>query len=109
MIIELFGPPGAGKTTFAHALTTRLRERGYDVQLTLSYRPAELPSQPQRGRSTAPRYWITPVIHRLSRPLVEMIAIARHPCALSHDIGAAAGLVGLLPPRNVAVAMRFSQ
>jgi thymidylate kinase len=109
MIIELFGPPGAGKTTFAHALTARLRERGHNVQLTLSYRPAECPSRPQRGQSTAPGYWITPVLRRLSRPLFEMLAIARHPSALSHDISAAADLVGLLPPRNMAVAMRFSQ
>jgi adenylate kinase family enzyme len=28
MIIELFGPPGAGKTTLSRALIARLRERG---------------------------------------------------------------------------------
>lgn len=109
MIIELFGPPGAGKTTFAHALTTALRESGHVVELTLSYRPAECASWPQSRRSTAPESWVAPVAHRLSRPLLEMLAIARNPFALSQGIGAAAGFVRLLPPRNMAVALRLSQ
>jgi thymidylate kinase len=41
MIIELFGPPAAGKTTFAHALATALEKNGFDVQLIVSFRPAE--------------------------------------------------------------------
>ena len=46
MIIELFGPPGSGKTTFARSLAARLRERGHTVDLILSHRPAEcLPRQ----------------------------------------------------------------
>ena len=35
MIIEAFGPPGAGKTTFNRALAQRLRQRGYSVDLIL--------------------------------------------------------------------------
>ena len=41
MIIELFGPPAAGKTTFARTLATRLRDLGHPVELMLSYRPSE--------------------------------------------------------------------
>jgi RecA/RadA recombinase len=41
MIIELFGPPAAGKTTLAHALMTALEKTGFDIQLTVSSRPAE--------------------------------------------------------------------
>ena len=41
MIIELFGPPAAGKTTLAHALATALEKNGFDVQLIVSSRPAE--------------------------------------------------------------------
>jgi len=41
MIIELFGPPAAGKTTLARALAAALEKDGFDVQLVLSSRPAE--------------------------------------------------------------------
>ena len=41
MIIELFGPPAAGKTTLAHALATALEKNGFDIQLIVSSRPAE--------------------------------------------------------------------
>ncbi|MBZ9986772.1 AAA family ATPase [Mesorhizobium sp. BH1-1-5] len=40
MIVELFGPPGSGKTFFAHVLASRLREDGYRAEVVRSYRPA---------------------------------------------------------------------
>src|SRR5260370_7256151 len=109
MIIELFGPPGVGKTTFAHALTNGLREGGHVVELTLSYRPAERPSSLDSCSPDPAQRRVAAVARRLTRPLLEMLAIASHPFALSHDIGAAAGLMRILPPPNMAAAIRLSQ
>ncbi len=41
MIIEFFGPPGSGKTTFSLTLADRLRAGGYSASLRLSARPRE--------------------------------------------------------------------
>jgi|SRR5579871_156536 len=109
MIIELFGPPGSGKTTFANALAASLRESGHVVDLTLSYRPAERPSRSLRFPSGVCDSWSSPVAQRLCRPLLEMLAIARHPLLLSQGVVATRRLVRLLPPRRMAVAIRLSQ
>ena len=53
MIVELFGPPGAGKTTFARTLAAHLRERGHTVDLILSHRPATFAPQEIRSGSVA--------------------------------------------------------
>jgi O-antigen/teichoic acid export membrane protein len=37
MIIEFFGPPGSGKTTFANELARRLRAQGYEAGIVRSY------------------------------------------------------------------------
>jgi RecA/RadA recombinase len=108
MIIELFGPPGAGKTTFARALTARLRERGHLAELRLSYRPSE--RQPVfDARGTAAGRYRNVVIHRLSRPLVEMMTIARHPLANSRDVRTAVNLVKLLPPMGFLASVKNGQ
>jgi thymidylate kinase len=41
MIVELFGPPGAGKSTFSRALAESLRQCGDGVELDSSARPNE--------------------------------------------------------------------
>jgi thymidylate kinase len=109
MIIELFGHPGAGKTTFAHALCASLRDRGHVVRLVLSYRPAEPPPSVYPCADEATRPQATAVAKRLIRPAIEMLALARHPVANSYDIIKAATLMRVLPPRNLFWSVRMSQ
>jgi RecA/RadA recombinase len=113
MIIELFGPPGSGKTTFARALTSRLQERGQLAELSLSYRPHERLSIPNHGEVGAGRCSVgryqNVVIRRLTRPLGEMLTIARHPFANSRDVKTAVHLVRLLPPTGVFASIKNGQ
>lgn len=108
MIIELFGPPGAGKTTFARALTDRLRERGHLSELRLSYRPTERLQALDPCGAAARRYQNLEIL-RLRRPLLEMLTIARHPIANSRDVKLAVHLVRLLPPTNIFASIKNSQ
>jgi thymidylate kinase len=108
MIIELFGPPGAGKTTFARALAAWLRERGHLAEFRLSYRPTErLPVLGPCGAAARPYQNV--VIRRLSRPLVEMLSIACHPIANSRDVKAAVHLVRMMPPTNIFALIKNTQ
>jgi len=108
MIIELFGPPGAGKTTFARLLTARLRERGHLAELRLSNRPSERLPVVDLCRAAAGQYRNV-VIHRLSRPVAEMLTIARHPFANCRDIRTAVHLVRLLPPTTIFASIKSGQ
>lgn len=108
MIIELFGPQGVGKTTFARALAARLQNQGQVVDLALSYRPAERLRPDPRANNPAPRR-TTAVASRLTRPVVELLTMTRHPFAYFHDVSTASNLLKTLPPSSILSSIRLGQ
>jgi len=109
MIIELFGPPGAGKTTFARALAASLRAHGYTVDLILSQRPAEgLSCETPSSSGLNPRHTL-PMIRRLTRPFAEVLTMARHPLIISQDVRTALDLVRIMPPSDILWLLRLIQ
>jgi thymidylate kinase len=102
MIIELFGAPGAGKTTLAGKLATRLRQDGHQVDLMLSFRPAES----GEARSASP---LADLIQRLIRPVGERLAVERPAAATSANTNLASALLDLLPAKNLMWSVRLRQ
>jgi len=105
MIVEIFGPQGVGKTTFARALAAELQDQHQNVDLVLSYRPAE--------RSATNKYPVsTPtaaVAIRLARPVVELLTMTFHPFASRNNLSTAASLLKALPPKNFLSSVRLRQ
>ena len=87
MIIELFGPPGAGKTTFVRALAASLLEHGHRAELKLSLRPGE------RLRGADPIGLRATIARRLTHPAIEMLTLARHPLVSAQHVRASSLLV----------------
>ncbi|MEW6642038.1 MAG: hypothetical protein AB1586_16150 [Pseudomonadota bacterium] len=108
MIVELFGPQGVGKTTFARALAARLQMQHHAVDLILSYRPAERP-RPELRRTHPALHRATAVASRLTRPAVELLTMTRHPLACSHDVSIASKLLHALPQRGLLSSIRLTQ
>jgi RecA/RadA recombinase len=109
LIIELFGAPGSGKTTFAHALGARLRDSGCTVQLMLSERPSERTPSGNESASDVHIHQGLLAIGRLTRPFAEVLRMASHPAALRHEVGIALKLVNMLPPCSALWRLRLVQ
>jgi RecA/RadA recombinase len=107
VIVEFFGPPGAGKTTFSHALATRLREAGRLVDVHLSARPGEEASPLASNGQTRARQNLIDPLRRLARPFAQHIAL-RMVGAPAKDSGADA-LVANLPGGHRFAALRMRQ
>lgn len=106
MIIELFGPPAAGKTTLARSLAAHLRSSGRPVELVLSVRPAEAREARAEGPSASPSWGVA---RRLMRPAMELLACAARARPGSRRGGIASRLLDLLPPTNPATSVRLRQ
>lgn len=106
MIVELFGPPGVGKTTFAQTLAVGLRERGFRATFALSYRPSENPSIADADGLV--RQWF-PALRRVTRPVIESLLAANRLPADSREARAATVLRNLFPPHDVIMALKMRQ
>lgn len=104
MIIELFGPPAAGKTTLAHALATALKKNGFDVQLIVSSRPAERGSI-QLESTRALSWYRTALTAPLSRA-AKLVSAAPVLLAGARSDELTASLMDLLPPRTLLWSVR---
>ncbi len=107
MIIELFGPPGVGKTTLACALAEHLRERGQAVALisSLNYRPTD----DARKRSRDSIRHLGVAARRLMVPLFETISQTVHLLAAPHDTSTGMNVLRILQPRNFLWSIRMHQ
>lgn len=93
MIIEAFGPPGAGKTTFSRALAQRLRQRGYTVDLILF---------PRLESEFLSRGGFLPALLRAISAIFVAIAILCRPISNAPGLRLARDLLRLMPPASPA-------
>ena len=93
MIIETFGPPGAGKTTFSRALAQRLRQRGYTVDLVLL---------PRLKSEFLSRGGFLPALLRGTYAIFVTIAILCRPISNAPGLRLARDLLRLMPPKSPA-------
>jgi thymidylate kinase len=106
MIIECFGPHGAGKSTFALALAAHLGAEGFKVSRSLSNRPSEegyLPGENDAIDSeisfgATARRWIGPAFDALGAETSE-----------ARDNGSAVILASALPRAQVFRVFRMRQ
>lgn len=100
MIVELFGPPAAGKTTCAFRLAEALRARGHHVDLLMSLRPGE-------QQNDLPRDPRLPAARRLLRPMHLLAADLRHAAQHREHVAAAWQMLAAMPPRSLIWSVRL--
>jgi thymidylate kinase len=105
MIIELFGPPAAGKTTLAHALATALEKNGLDVQLIASSRPAERGSI--QVDSTRALSWCRSALAAPLSRAAKLVSAVPVLLAGARSDELSASLMDLMPPRSLLWSVRY--
>jgi thymidylate kinase len=101
MIVEFFGPPGAGKTTLARALFSELRKRGYATEMALVHQPDRASSLDPAGFGYA--------TGRIVRAATAVLAMVLHPIDYKETFKIVLGLMRILPPRNPMWFVRIGQ
>lgn len=97
MIVELFGPAGSGKTTFAHALQRRLQAQGYVAKVVLSYQPGVHSTPFDPGG-----LWYA--FQRVVRAILRTATFAFRPLNNADELRLTVKLVRILTPRNPILA-----
>lgn len=92
MIIELFGPPGSGKRTFAHALAQRLRGQGYNARVAPGHAPRERGSSVDLGLFLA--------IFRIISAIFATLKILLSPRGRIKDLSTSLSMTRMIPPRK---------
>ncbi|CCV06981.1 Exopolysaccharide biosynthesis protein (modular protein) [Mesorhizobium metallidurans STM 2683] len=92
MIIELFGPPGSGKRTFAHALARRLRDQGYNARVAPGHVPRERGSSVDLGIFLA--------IFRILLAIFSTLKILLSPRGRIKDLSTSLSMTRTIPPKN---------
>ena len=104
MIIEMFGPPGCGKTTLAEALAEALRADGYSVSLMTSSRPAEQAARAHRGAGRrSVDGGLAAALKRAAKVFGVVPTLMRR--GEGHDT--ADRLMQLFPPRSLLWSLRY--
>lgn len=101
LIVELFGPAAAGKTTLARALGGELAQRGVAVRVVSSARPAEKRREDGRDRSRFPLAMVAPLT-RASKVFAALGTLA--PAARLDPL--VRELISTIPPGNWVRATR---
>jgi O-antigen/teichoic acid export membrane protein len=101
MIVETFGPPGAGKTTFSQALALRLRDRGYTVDVVLTL--------PNFRSEFLRRGGLVPAIVRVTNAICLTVALLFRLRSNVQGFRLAQDLLRLMPPKSPVWWIRLSQ
>lgn len=103
MIVEFFGPPAAGKTTLAVALSRLLQESGQNVSLIMSDRPAD------RRKAGLAEGGLPRPLQRMARPAAALSTTTREIIRHSSEAQTVSRVLAMIPPGGVLASLRFRQ